>query len=575
MAYRVLPMSICTLLNKIATNQIILPSLQRDFVWKQKDICKLFDSLMQGYPINTMMFWEVTRIASQPIAFYQFLSSDYTEGDANKLFCTKAVSDTQPFDVVIDGQQRITSLLVGFAGSYKTPKAKNPSYLYLRLDKANTNSELNYDFQFLSDPKLTVNKEKGEIWFRVSDVLDPSFNVVGTLQKLGVLDNDYAQVSLNNLMNLVRNNDIIHYYNIPSSNIDDVLEIFVRTNSGGYSLKKGDLLMSTLTVNWANAGYLVSARDFVEDIIDDVALIGYKIDKDWVFNAFLMLTGSDISLKVSSFMTGTIAADIYAKKVEIRESIRKAFSLVAAFHLLEKGLTTKLAVLPIAYYIYKFCLTKVAILPTNGMSAVYNDMRKFIFRAIVQNLYDASTDEITKDLREIINNKATKTLFPYTEIVSNFPKLNVTYSNVRALLQTRKANAFPILNIIYALGYDNGLCSCCPIPSNEYDVDHMHPKKDFEASNLSSITFATSNDEQLAKDGVTYDMLPNLELFDAPTNRSKNKQSLNTWLHNVNPAEQEKLPKDHFFSGLPLVLSQFGTFVTKREDLLEKVLMHL
>lgn len=553
-------------------NQLILPALQRDYVWKAKDICKLFDSLLQGYPINTMMFWNVSNIASQPIAFYQFLSPNYTEGDVNTLFNTSVCPSSQQFDVVIDGQQRITSLLIGFSGSYKTPKAKTPSYLYLRLDKANTNPDLIYDFQFLSSSKLSANQAKGEVWFKVMDVLNPSFNVIGTLNNLGLINNEYAQLSLNKLANIVTNNNVLHYYDISGSDIDDVLEIFVRTNSGGYTLKKGDLLMSALTVNWANAGYLLNARDYIEDIIDDVERIGYKIDKDWVFNAFLMLTGASISLKVSAFMTGGIAATIYNHNNTIRESISKAFQLVASFHLLEKGLTTKLAVLPIAYFIYKFSLAKTSILSTNSMSAAYGDMRKFLFRAIAQNLFEAGTDEIIKGLRDIINAKGTKNIFPYGDMEAAYSKLKVTTPDIAKLLDTRKANAFPVLNIIYALGYDGGFGCSCPVPNNDYDVDHMHPKKGFEPSALSTIAFTTPNDSALANDKVTFDTIPNLELLDASTNRSKNKQSLVNWLAGVSAADQAKLPKDHFFNRLPTGLNDFGTFIGNRKQQLDQVL---
>lgn len=572
MAYPVLPLSIRGLFNKSSMNQLILPALQRDYVWKAKDICKLFDSLLQGYPINTMMFWNVSNIASQPIAFYQFLSPNYTEGDTNTLFNTSVCPLGQQFDVVIDGQQRITSLLIGFSGSYKTPKAKTPSYLYLRLDKANTNPDLIYDFQFLSASKLSANQAKGEVWFRVMDVLNPSFNVIGTLNVLGMINNAYAQLTLNNLANIVTNNNVLHYYDISGSNIDDVLEIFVRTNSGGYTLKKGDLLMSALTVNWANAGYPLNARDYVEDIIDDVETIGYKIDKDWVFNAFLMLTGANISLKVSAFMTGHVAATIYNYNLAIRESINKAFQFVASFHLLEKGLTTKLAVLPIAYFIYKFGLAKTSILSTNSMSAVYGDMRKFLFRAIVQNLFEAGTDEIIKGLRNIIDTKGTKNMFPYADIEAAYSKLKVTASDITKLLDTRKANAFPVLNIIYALGYDGGYGCSCPVPNNDFDVDHMHPKKGFESSALSTITFTTANDSALANDKVTFDTIPNLELLDTSTNRSKNKQPLASWLAGVPVANQTKLAKDHFFDGLPTGLQDFGTFINGRKGRLEQVL---
>lgn len=559
MAYPVLPMSIKTLLSKATSNQFILPALQREFVWKPKDICKLFDSLMLEYPINTMMFWNVTNIPSQPIAFYQFLSPNHTEGTTNMRFSSTACLPSQSFNVVIDGQQRITSLLIGFAGSYKKAASKNAMHLYLRLDTAKTNGDQEYDFQFLTQQKLAANQKKGEVWFRVNDILLPAFNVVGTLNSLGLINNAYAQTTLNTLFNVINNNNVLNYYDINGSNIDDVLEIFVRTNSGGYALNKGDLLMSALTVDWAAKGYALNPRDYVSDIIDDVERIGFKIDKDWVFNAFLMLTGASMSLKVSTFMTGSVASDIYTNNVQIKDAIKKAFELVASFHLLEKGLTTKLAVLPLAYFIYK--KSTAAILPTNAMSTVFNDMRKFLFRAILQNLFEAGTVNTLTSLRSIIDKSGKNNYFPFNDIQAAFPKLSVTTSDLYGFMRTRKAAAFPVLNIIYALGYDNNLTTVCPVSSANYEVDHIHPKKNFEPANLSNVSFTTPNDAAVAGDNVTFDTVVNLELLDASINSSKNASSLVSWLSGMLPALRMQLPKDHFFAGLPFDLADFETFV--------------
>ena len=134
MQYNIVPESINVLLNKIGKGELILPSLQREFVWKQKDICKLFDSLMQGYPINTMMFWETQDINNKAVSFYRFLNANYTEGNPNPALDKNLYLSSDKFKVVIDGQQRLTSLLIGLKGSYKTPKAKNKSYLYLCLE---------------------------------------------------------------------------------------------------------------------------------------------------------------------------------------------------------------------------------------------------------------------------------------------------------------------------------------------------------------------------------------------------------------------------------------------------------
>ena len=69
--------SIRTIIEQIRNNEIILPALQREFVWKRRDVENLFDSLMQDYPINTMMFWIVNNIKSENLEFYKFLNPDY------------------------------------------------------------------------------------------------------------------------------------------------------------------------------------------------------------------------------------------------------------------------------------------------------------------------------------------------------------------------------------------------------------------------------------------------------------------------------------------------------------------
>ncbi len=575
MTPRILNDSIIVVLNKILSNDLILPALQREFVWKPKDICELFDSLMQNYPINTMMFWKTNNLPSQPIAFYQFLPADHVNGTPNPVFNHKAATSNKPYEIVIDGQQRLTSLWVGLYGSYKTPAGKQSAELYLRLDNPRTNPDLKYDFQFLTPSKLTSNQKKGEVWYRVKDIISSSFNIVTTLQGLGLQDNEYAQTSIQLLWKLVNDNAVINYYEINSNNIDDVLEIFVRTNSGGYVLKKGDLLMSALTVSWANSGYSISARDYVGDIIDLVDKKNYEVDKDWVFKMFLMLYGNTLSVQPSGFMatstTPNIPQSIYTSRQQIMDSVEKAFDLVADFHLLEKGLTTKLAVIPLVYYIYKHNLSHTAIQSTNANSSVFLDIRKYLFCSILKNLYEAGTDDILKNIRDIIDSHSSKNKFPYDEIKNAYNKLIITPADVDSLLATRKQNAFPVLNIIYALGASSGLCMT-PVAGQAYDLDHMHPKTSFVSAVLNNISFNTPNDENVAKDGITYDTVVNLELLDNDTNRSKNKKALSDWLNAATPADQIRYPQDHFFQGLSIDIADFGTFVDARKKLLKQAL---
>ena len=46
-------------LGRIQNKSYVLPAIQREFVWKPEQIERLFDSLMQGYPFGTFLFWKV------------------------------------------------------------------------------------------------------------------------------------------------------------------------------------------------------------------------------------------------------------------------------------------------------------------------------------------------------------------------------------------------------------------------------------------------------------------------------------------------------------------------------------
>jgi hypothetical protein len=45
-----------TTLDRIWKHDYVLPAIQREFVWNPEQICKLFDSLMQGFPVGSFLF---------------------------------------------------------------------------------------------------------------------------------------------------------------------------------------------------------------------------------------------------------------------------------------------------------------------------------------------------------------------------------------------------------------------------------------------------------------------------------------------------------------------------------------
>ena len=67
------------------TNGWFLPYIQRPYVWgsryeSEKYICKLFDSILRGYPIGGLIVWN----SSISIPHREFMN-DYIDGDTAKL----------------------------------------------------------------------------------------------------------------------------------------------------------------------------------------------------------------------------------------------------------------------------------------------------------------------------------------------------------------------------------------------------------------------------------------------------------------------------------------------------------
>jgi hypothetical protein len=184
---------------KIDSGKLLLPAIQRRFVWNTYQIEMLFDSPIQGYPINTFMFWEVSdpQIKNE-FRFYDFLRKYVEhEGGNNPLKNTVGYED---FYAVIDGQQRLNSFYIGLNGtfaekkySYRKKKYQEddidfpPKKLYLDLLSLleDDSEKKKYDFRFLEaivhrSEFLETQKEIGEDdhihkidchWFEVGKIL--------------------------------------------------------------------------------------------------------------------------------------------------------------------------------------------------------------------------------------------------------------------------------------------------------------------------------------------------------------------------------------------------------------------
>lgn len=532
---------------------LLLPALQRKYTWKPQQIVELFDSLMQGYPINTIMLWEVEQLSDINLDFYKFLDPSYHDGIDNTLLTKEEKKIKGKHQIVIDGQQRITSLYIAFYGTY------NGGKLCLRLDhKASKDDEgLMYDFRFLSEQEKSRLERKGQRWMKVSEVLDDNFKRHKCERAHDTLDQpfeDFASDAIERLENVFKRTKLTGFVIKDCEDLDSVLDIFVRTNSGGKPLTKGDLLSSSLTTSWASHKN-ANAREFIdEQVIGRVEKeTGFEITNDWVFKSFVFLNDSPLTMTVRSFQKAAVSSFVYDHQQEISDSVVKAFSIVQDFGLLEKGLTTKLAIIPIVYYIFKNKLQKETFSDTQHKES-YEAMRKFVFCSILNNLFAKKTDNTLREVRGVFASVKGK-VFPCQAIFDKIEGLALTEDRLNSLLKTKKSDAFPLLNIMYAL--ENRPLN----PTISYDVDHTHPKAKCEEARLEE---------------AEYDSVLNLNLMSSSKNRSKSDKEVQKWLDLKNEDERQRWKEYNLIPlDAPMDLSDFSDFLQRRKELFRNVLVKL
>ena len=269
----------------ISSQKYLLPAIQRKFVWESEQIEMLFDSILRGYPINTFMLWKITDDQiKHDYKFYLFIK-DYAKkfGENNQDASCQFSEDD--FYAVIDGQQRMTSLYIGLAGTYRTKKPNKwwkddeetmpKRRLYLELSsELNSDVEIDnekmYNFKFLSDDERAedIKFHQEHFWFKVGDIIKfkSLSDVKDYVKENNVPSNGFATETLKKLLDNINNRRLINYFVIDEQNQDKVLDIFIRTNSGGTPLSFSDLLMSIASANWTE----FDAREEIQEIKKDI-----------------------------------------------------------------------------------------------------------------------------------------------------------------------------------------------------------------------------------------------------------------------------------------------------------------
>lgn len=94
---------------------VLIPDLQRPYVWSPNQVVLLVDSLIRGWPFGTLLMWKVGKADLQSIPHRQFWQVvDRTGQDEGSALSRK--DPPASYQMVLDGQQRLQSLLLALGG---------------------------------------------------------------------------------------------------------------------------------------------------------------------------------------------------------------------------------------------------------------------------------------------------------------------------------------------------------------------------------------------------------------------------------------------------------------------------
>lgn len=212
-----------------------LHDLQRGFVWKPNKIRDLLDSMMKGYPIGFVMLWAAQLNTSK--------------GENKVIGKDDKIAYGQDY-VIIDGQQRITSLYAVMTGKeiseggkpikisfnpitkefavWNMSTERNPEWISNISDiYTNANRSRAFINKFIDNLKEYREKREENLTEDDEQLIDESISEVLKLR-------DYP------INALVINGDVDE---------ESVADIFTRVNSGGVKLNENDFIMTLISVS--------------------------------------------------------------------------------------------------------------------------------------------------------------------------------------------------------------------------------------------------------------------------------------------------------------------------------------
>ncbi len=237
---------------------------------------------------------------------------------------------------------------------------------------------------------------------------------------------------------------------------DDVVEVFIRANSGGTVLGKSDLLFSLLTSAWDEAD------DRMEELLEDLNRPGFKFTRDFILKTCLTLLDQGARYEVEKFRNQGVRDQIEEKWTAISNAIKDVLDFVREKTFIKSGkaLPSYLLLIPLVYVRYKF--------PAEWKNA--KDVQTYLLRTALTGAFSGTPDQLIDDVVKKLNELKR---FDLTEVFGVIRSSNRSLELTEDRLWDMGYGSDTIhllFNLWYSFNYT---------PSYEYNrpqVDHIFPQ---------------------------------------------------------------------------------------------------
>jgi len=380
--------TVLSLVNNIDNGEIGLPRLQRAFIWPNTKVRDLFDSMYRGYPVGNLMLWRER------------------DSQDHRIIGTNT-PQANPSLLILDGQQRLTSLYAVMMGKEVLRENLQPSFIRISFNPLDevfkvadaSTAKSSFYIENISDYFTSTAGNHGFI----SQYLDN----LTRLHNISDVEKRKIERSLDKLWTLssysftaiVLNSDIDE---------EEAAEVFVRVNSKGIVLKQADFILTLLSIHFdegrtqierfcsgarVNNGGVSPFNPYIEPTPDQMlrVIVGYGFKRARLKYVYQILRGKNLE-------TGELSIDNRIAQFDIlRNALARALNIqtwhdfltsISSAGFLCKGMISSENTLLYCYALY--LIGKYDYNVANGdLHAV---MRQWFFMASITRRYTGSPE---------------------------------------------------------------------------------------------------------------------------------------------------------------------------------------